>query len=411
MKAYRWTGPNSGLHLEDIAVPEPSTAEVAGKVIALGEGVSEVNIGDRVAVALTGPAGEIGLNNDGGYAEYAIVPVKYLEPIPDNFSFEQASVATDAVATSYHAVVTTGGVTASTTVAIFGLGGLGSIGLRIASLQGAIVYGFDIDSSKFEAAKRDDFVGITSTMTAALDAVKPSGRIVLTGLGDEKLALPTFSIVHKSVEIRGSLGGTKEDLRTVLALISEGKITPDLEEIPFSKVNEGLLRLEAGQTKGRLFTRPTCLSFRQESDYDVPYYVLNQIDPPWIGAIYGCENNGSRVQEIIDVECQQGRLLTFPNVFQHRVQSFSLRDPTKPGCRKILALLLLVDPAITVISTGNVPSQRAGQWLRDQGESGESLMGMVEAKGLRVELMEKRKVFVGHQDVAFRSLRFNLCAH
>ncbi|KFZ14138.1 hypothetical protein V501_03396 [Pseudogymnoascus sp. VKM F-4519 (FW-2642)] len=317
MKAYRWGGPNSGLHLEDIAVPQPSTAEVliqvetcglchsdchivsgtggawiqqrpitlghevAGKVIALGEGVSEVHIGDRVAVALLGQAGGIGLNYDGGYAEYAVVPVKYLEPIPDNVSFEQASVATDAVATSYHAVVTTGGVTASTTVAIVGLGGLGSVGLRIASLQGAIVYGFDIDSSKFEAAMRDgakacfssledakdvtfdvvvDFVGITSTMTAALEAVKPSGRIVLTGLGDEKLTLPTFSIVHKSVEIRGSLGATKEDLRTVLALISEGKITPDLEEIPFSKVNEGLLRLEAGQTEGRLFTRPTLAS-------------------------------------------------------------------------------------------------------------------------------------------------------
>ncbi|OBT42745.1 hypothetical protein VE00_06566 [Pseudogymnoascus sp. WSF 3629] len=295
MKAYRWGGPNSGLHLQDIPIPEPSTAEVliqvetcglchsdchiisgtggswiqqrpitlghevAGKVIALGEGVSEVNIGDRVAVALVAPAGWIGLNYDGGYAEYAVVPVKYLEPIPDNVSFEQASIATDAVA-------------------IIGLGGLGSVGLRIASLQGATVYGFDIDGRKFEAAMRDrakacfssledakditfdvvvDFVGSTSTMTAALEAVKQSGRIVLTGLGDEKLALPTFSIVHKSVEIRGSLGGTKEELRTVLALISEGKITPDLEEVSFGKVNESLLRLEAGQTKGRLFIRPT----------------------------------------------------------------------------------------------------------------------------------------------------------
>jgi propanol-preferring alcohol dehydrogenase len=314
MKAYRWSGPNSGLHLQDIPIPEPSTAEVliqvetcglchsdchiisgtggswiqqrpitlghevAGKVIALGEGVSEVNINDRVAVALVAPAGGIGLNYDGGYAEYAVVPVKYLEPIPDNVSFEQASIATDAVTTAYHAVVTTGGVTASTKVAIIGLGGLGSVGLRIASLQGATVYGFDIDGRKFEAAMRDgakacfssledakditfdvvvDFVGSTSTMTAALEAVKQSGRIVLTGLGDEKLALPTFSIVHKSVEIRGSLGGTKEELRTVLALISEGKITPDLEEVSFGKVNESLLRLEAGQTKGRLFIRPT----------------------------------------------------------------------------------------------------------------------------------------------------------
>lgn len=314
MKAYRWNGPDSGLLLQDISVPQPSVGEVliqvetcglchsdchiisgtggewiqqrpitlghevAGKVVALGEGVSEVHIGDRVAVALIAPAGGIGLNYDGGYAEYAVVPVKYLESIPDNVNFEQASVATDAVTTAYHAVVAVGGVSASTTVAIVGLGGLGSVGLRIASLQGAIVYGFDIDSRKFEAATRDgakvcfssledaeditfdvvvDFVGITSTMVAALKAVKESGRIVLAGLGDEQLTLPTMAIVHKNVEIRGSLGGTKEELRTVLALISAGKITPDLEEVPFGMVNESLHRLETGQAKGRLFTRPT----------------------------------------------------------------------------------------------------------------------------------------------------------
>ncbi|KFY43734.1 hypothetical protein V495_03800 [Pseudogymnoascus sp. VKM F-4514 (FW-929)] len=314
MKAYRWNGPDSGLILQDVSVSKPSVDEVlirvetcglchsdchivsgtggewiqqrpitlghevAGKIVELGDGVSEVNIGDRVTVALIAPDGAIGLNYDGGYAEYAVVPVKYLESVPDNVSFEQASVATDAVTTAYHAVVAVGEVTASMTVAIVGLGGLGSVGLRIASLQGAVVYGFDIDSGKFEAATRDgakacfssledanditfdvvvDFVGITSTMVAALQAVKPSGRIVLTGLGGDQLTLPTMAIVYKNVEIRGSMGGTKEELRTVLALISAGKITPDLEEIPFDKVNEGLHRLEAGKSKGRLFTRPT----------------------------------------------------------------------------------------------------------------------------------------------------------
>lgn len=73
--------------------------------------------------------------------------------------------------------------------------------------------------------------------------------------------------------------------------------------------------------------------------------------------------------------------------------------------------LFLVDPAITVISTGNVPPQRADWWLGDQGEDGEGLMGMDEGKGLRVELMEERKVFVRHQDATFQSLRFNLCEH
>ena len=312
MKAYLLSGSDTQLRLINVEKPKPSAGEVlievqacgichsdchiingsgaawvqrprilghevAGKVVALGDGAPEDLLGKSVAVALVPPATAIGLDFDGGYAEFAAAPVHTLVPLPANVSFEQAAVATDAVLTAYHAVVSEAGIDASTTVAVIGLGGLGSIGLRVAALQGARVFGIDIDKSKFEAALNNgaescftnlsmakdvtfdvivDFVGVTDTMAAALGVVRPRGRIVLVGLGSKELTIPSFPIVFKQVEIRGSLGGTKDELVTALALISAGKLAPVLEEVPFLSLNESFHRLEEGRVTGRLFTRP-----------------------------------------------------------------------------------------------------------------------------------------------------------
>jgi hypothetical protein len=134
------------------------------------------------------------------------------------------------------------------------------------------------------------------------------------------------------------------------------------------------------------------------------------------------------VQYIGDVVTKEGRLLTFPNIFQHLVAPFELVDKTKPGHRKILALFL-VDPHIRIISTANVPCQQRAWWaqeLRD-GKGFQALpneimkeivdkveefpIGMDEAKELRVELMEERKSFVQRHDEQFHTETFSLCEH
>lgn len=67
------------------------------------------------------------------------------------------------------------------------------------------------------------------------------------------------------------------------------------------------------------------------------------------------------VQYFGDVVTQQGRLLAFPNVYQHRVSGFELKDKTKPGHRRFIALWL-VNPTVRVISTANVPPQQFDWW-------------------------------------------------
>src|SRR5574340_1194397 len=65
--------------------------EFAGVVTALGDGVTNVKVGDRVGVCPTGPEynkyGAPGYQFDGGYADKAAVPASYLVPMPDGVTF------------------------------------------------------------------------------------------------------------------------------------------------------------------------------------------------------------------------------------------------------------------------------------------------------------------------------------
>ena len=78
----------------------------------------------------------------GGYAGYALA---YLE-CPDSVSLRRRAVAMESIATAYHAVAAGACVTASMTIVVVSLGSLGMNGATIAALQGATVYGVDIDS-------------------------------------------------------------------------------------------------------------------------------------------------------------------------------------------------------------------------------------------------------------------------
>ncbi|KAK6815709.1 hypothetical protein PG987_016475 [Apiospora arundinis] len=80
---------------------------------------------------------------------------------------------------------------------------------------------------------------------------------------------------------------------------------------------------------------------------------------------------GSCLQYYGSVDTPEGRLLAFPNIFQHRVSSFRLQDPTKPGHRRFIALWL-VDPHQRIVSTANVPPQQLDWWSDAVFQGGDS---------------------------------------
>lgn len=78
-----------------------------------------------------------GVDYDGGWAEFAIAREDTLAPIPDHMPFDEAAIIPDAVSTPYAAIVETGAVRPAQAVGIWGAGGLGAHGIRLARLAGA----------------------------------------------------------------------------------------------------------------------------------------------------------------------------------------------------------------------------------------------------------------------------------
>jgi propanol-preferring alcohol dehydrogenase len=146
--------------------------EVAGDVVETGSEVTNVKVGDRVAchfyltchacrfcrsgreTLCTAFRGFVGQALDGGYAEYMAIPALNVTPIPPGVSDMDAAVATDAIATPYHACREEARVGPGDTVLIIGAGGgVGIHGVQMAKLCGGWVLGADVTDEKLAAAK------------------------------------------------------------------------------------------------------------------------------------------------------------------------------------------------------------------------------------------------------------------
>ncbi|UJR32621.1 hypothetical protein I4U23_020081 [Adineta vaga] len=92
-----------------------------------------------------------------------------------------------------------------------------------------------------------------------------------------------------------------------------------------------------------------------------PYY--GQDDHRGLRRVYGLADESPLNQLLGSVITQENRCIAFPNIYQHRVAPFQLKDPTQLGVRKIL-VFFLVDPSLRAISTAHVPPQQF-QWYHN----------------------------------------------
>lgn len=164
---------------------------------------------------------------------------------------------------------------------------------------------------------------------------------------------------------------------------------------------------------------------REELSLELSYM---QGDEHNISRAFAIDPSGDAIQDIGSVLTRPGRALFFPNLYQHHVSPFSLADPTRPGHRKILALFL-VDPAIPIVSTANVPPQQYHWWARETrlgngrlGPLPPEVKNMVldqsdwpieekEAKQTRENLMDERTVLVQESEDDLRLNTFSFCEH
>jgi alcohol dehydrogenase, propanol-preferring len=143
--------------------------EGIGRVEALGRGVTERAVGDRVAIAwLAAACGECrhciggwetlcenqqnsGYSLDGTFAEYTVVAAAFATPVPDAVSSQDAAPLTCAGVTTYKAIKVAR-VAPAELVAVFGVGGLGHLALQYARIAGAFVVGVDVADDKLAMA-------------------------------------------------------------------------------------------------------------------------------------------------------------------------------------------------------------------------------------------------------------------
>lgn len=172
------------------------------------------------------------------------------------------------------------------------------------------------------------------------------------------------------------------------------------------------------------------LGFRTVADREemTCNFEYDQGDHEPFKQIYGAnvemgDEDSAAQQHHGDVVTREGRLLVFPNVYQHRVSGFELADKTKPGHRKIVAIFL-VDPNTPVISTANVPPQQI-HWCgiapvdnKLPPEIAEMVYSELPcpynldtAKKIREELIEERKTLDVKTDELVRYAEWSFCEH
>ena len=279
-----------GLSDDQTYLPLIPGHEFAGVVEAVGEGVSDVAVGDRVLAYFylvcdecdacrrgdtnqcTNFGGWFGVNRDGAYAEQTVLPAANVLPLPDDASFVDGAIAADGLATPLH-VCERAGVTDNDTVLI--IGGAGRIGIhlaQLAALRGAHVLAADVgeeqlahieemtgDSVTPIDARGDGFVerlreatpyadgptvvvdtvGHAGTIRDAWDAMAMGGRVVtLTTHHDRGLDVPLKEYVVKEASLLGSRHATRDQVVRAARLLADGRITPDvsgtvsLNEVP-----------------------------------------------------------------------------------------------------------------------------------------------------------------------------------
>lgn len=252
--------------------------EIAGVVSAVGPGVDNVKIGDRVGVCPTVGLGAPGFSRHGGFTtKYLAKPIE-LVPMPASLSFDLAAVGTDAGMTSYHAMVSRGRVQSGMKVGVIGLGGLGQIGARVAVLRGAEVHVAEPNEAAWPTAEeigaqsivRDatewagkgfdlivDYAGFGTTTRAAVNAVRRAGTVVLVGMGKLEFTLDTMPMIISEINVLGSTGGTRDDVAEVYELFASGQVDPKMTKIDFLEIAKGLDDLQHHRITGRLVANPS----------------------------------------------------------------------------------------------------------------------------------------------------------
>jgi 2-desacetyl-2-hydroxyethyl bacteriochlorophyllide A dehydrogenase len=245
--------------------------EAAGHVVAVGSAEDAAWVGRQVAIYyIDGPqdspwalAGHenigpdlvrMGVDADGAFADYVTRRIHTLVQVDPPMDPVTVAVATDALATPYHALSRVARVQPDETVVVLGLGGIGSNAVQIAKHLGAHVVAVGRGAPKMELAERlgADVVvgsnvgadGIRAAAGGQVDvvlqcvgsptmdrlAIEVAGfraRVVFVGTSLGRFDLASTELVWRELAVLGSRGFTRQDITDVVDLVRGGTLTVD----------------------------------------------------------------------------------------------------------------------------------------------------------------------------------------
>lgn len=288
--------------LDSEGLPRILGHEPAGIVTAVGSNVTNVKIGDRVISSTymvckscefcrqgrdtlcVNLQGRLGITVDGGFAEYMRVKAPCLVKIPDGVDEAQACIIPCGGGVPFHAMVRRTKVGPADRVIILGAGGIGVQAVQMCKLAGAEVVAVDIDAEKLELAHERgadhiintrnpryleelkalggatvlfDTVGLHSLLDNCTQALKKGARIVMVAYGPNKqIHMELEKIVRNEFEILGSNGVGIGDVSSMMTLLAQGKVSPEVTRYPLSALNEVIAKMESNELIGRAVLVP-----------------------------------------------------------------------------------------------------------------------------------------------------------
>ncbi len=247
----------AGQYLTRTRVPYTPGMEFAGTVDALGEGVTGVMVGQRVA----------SLGGRGGLAEYAVSPAAALIPVPESFTGAQAAAFPVSYFTAYFALKTLGHGAAGEWVLVqAAAGALGTASIQVAKQMGLNVVAMASTDEKLEIARQlgadvtllqDDPERVQKVRAAAggqgvplilevvggqrfqesLDMAASQGRVIVIGNASrEEANLRPASLMKRNLSVTGlwltSLMQqpdlAREAATELSKLVASGKVVPQV---------------------------------------------------------------------------------------------------------------------------------------------------------------------------------------
>lgn len=282
-----------------IQLPRIPGHEIAGRVDAVGAGVTQWKSGDRVGVGWHGghclqcnacrkglfvnceKAQIAGITYDGGYAEYTVVPSEAVARIPDTLSAVEAGPLLCAGVTTYNSL-RNAGMRAGDTVAVQGIGGLGHLGIQYAARMGfrtvALSRGADkedlarqlgaheyIDTAKVSVAEGLQELGGADLVLAtapsaeaiatALGGLKPRGTLLIVAAPFEPVQVSAMALLSGK-RIQGWPSGNPIDSEETMSFSALSGVRPRTETFKLEEAEQAFARVMENKVRFRAVLTP-----------------------------------------------------------------------------------------------------------------------------------------------------------